>query len=813
MRLDHDPVCRFARLMLTTLFTLAWSGALVPAGDAPTRAPQFSRDELARLADRLDKCFQLLEAGAKQLPRDTFDLAAVAQQASNDPAKLLAFVRDQTDWVPYQGVLRGPVGALMDRLGNSLDRSLLLAGLLRAAGQTVRLAHATLPEEKARELMPKLRTPAAGRAARASAAVASAAAAQAQQQQQLQEAARQFGLDVGQLQQGLDKAQLDGSKIVEDLVQRTAEQVPMLLSLLARKQAPVAASDDLAALRDHWWVQRQNGASWEDLDPLLPDAMPGQTAVPAESTIAFDNDGKPALDAKLFHELRIRVVVEQWTDGNVKEQTVLEKSLRPSELVGESILLRHLPLDKELDPAMLANPNASSEIRTVLLSQTRWVPVLCVGKTPIYQGSFSDDGQVQAQAHLGALQRVGGGIGSGLGGAADVLSADSHQSKPTALSAEWIEYQLVAPGRQDRTIRREIFDLLGPAARPHPPAHPPQWTEPQRLDRALAIGGDVELLPLVCNLSQEFVADMGIRAMLANRAAVTGLVKQLASSETLSLKDVLDRTGSLQPLPGKLYELALARQNGSPVRDAMYIDAVNVLSYHRFFRADPNANMVRCEAFDVVANAVSVCNGAKVDPFEARLTQGVADTNAEAILSPPAFKLGNVADLAASGASAAGWVKANDPSDPALQQAQVPAELRARVEQDLRAGYAVIVPGKTAELRRRPIDGWWRIDPRTGEALGMGQHGWGTEMTEYCMLALGLGVSAQWACNVAAGLDKGGLTPGDAAVCALLGLGVAIGVVVVGMTGGTIAAAALTGTGGVIGALAAGLGMNSDIKH
>lgn len=810
MRLDHDPVSRFARLMLTALFTLAWSGALVPAGNAP--APQINRVELARLADRLEKCFQLLDAGAKQLPRDTFDLRAVAQQNENDPAKLFAFVRDQTDWVPYQGVLRGPFGTLMDRLGNSLDRSLLLANLLRQAGQTVRLAHATLPEEKARELTPKLRTPAAGRAARARATVV--AAAQTRQQQQLQDAARQVGLDVGELQQGLDQAQLDGSKIAEDLIQRTSEQVPMLLSLVGKKQAPPATSDDVAALREHWWVQRQSGASWEDLDPLLPDAKPGQANAPTEATVAFDNDGKPALDAKLFRELRVRVVVEQWADGNVKEQAVLDKSLRPCELIGESIVLRHLPLDKELDPAMLASANASSEFRTTLLAQTRWVPILCVGRTPIYQGSFSDDGEVQAQARLGALQRVGGGIGGGLDGAADVLSAGSDQSKPKALTAEWIEYQLVAPGQQDRTIRREIFDLLGPAARPHPQAQAPQWTDAQRLDRALAIGGDVELLPLVCNLSQEFVTDMGIRAMLANRAAVTGLVKQLASSEALSLKDVLDCTGSFQPLPGKLYELALARQNGSPVRDAMYIDDVNVLSYHRFFRADANGtNMFRCEAFDVVANAMGVCNGAKVDAFEARLTQGVVDTNAESILSPPAFKLGNVADLAASGASAAGWVKVTDPNESAWQQAQVPPELRARVEQDLRAGYAAVVPGKGAELRGRAINGWWRIDPRTGEVLGMGEHGWGTAMTEYCMIALGLGISAQWACNVAAGLDKGGLTPGDAAVCALLGLGVAIGVVVVGMTGGTVAAAALTGTGGAIGALAAGLGMNSDIKH
>ena len=50
--------------------------------------------------------------------------------ACTDPQKMLDWVRDNTRLVPYEGSLRGALGVLMDRNGNSLDRSILLARLL-----------------------------------------------------------------------------------------------------------------------------------------------------------------------------------------------------------------------------------------------------------------------------------------------------------------------------------------------------------------------------------------------------------------------------------------------------------------------------------------------------------------------------------------------------------------------------------------------------------------------------------------------------------------------------------------------------------
>src|SRR5262249_14598712 len=86
------------------------------------------------------------------IPRDTFDVGAVAKNVGPDPDKLRQWVRTQTRLVPYKGLLRGARGVLMDRVGNSLDRSLLLASLLEVQGFSVRLARAQLEGQAAEAL-------------------------------------------------------------------------------------------------------------------------------------------------------------------------------------------------------------------------------------------------------------------------------------------------------------------------------------------------------------------------------------------------------------------------------------------------------------------------------------------------------------------------------------------------------------------------------------------------------------------------------------------------------------------------------------
>jgi len=124
--------------------------------------PDFKLEPLPTEADislaigQLQSMFEQLEEAEGNLDKKTFDPQAVVDEAGNDPEALFRWVCKQTYLVPYTGSLRGPQGVLMDRLGNSLDRALLLYELLDRAGHEVRLARATLSREQAEELLDKL---------------------------------------------------------------------------------------------------------------------------------------------------------------------------------------------------------------------------------------------------------------------------------------------------------------------------------------------------------------------------------------------------------------------------------------------------------------------------------------------------------------------------------------------------------------------------------------------------------------------------------------------------------------------------------
>src|SRR5262245_2284897 len=113
---------RLPHLLFVGWLLLVWTGAFEAAAVPTTGATD--------PASQLEQSLQAIADGDRDLPRDTFDPAYVVQRLGTKPEDILAWVRDQTLWVPYRGLLRGDVGVLMDRVGNSLDRTYLLATLL-----------------------------------------------------------------------------------------------------------------------------------------------------------------------------------------------------------------------------------------------------------------------------------------------------------------------------------------------------------------------------------------------------------------------------------------------------------------------------------------------------------------------------------------------------------------------------------------------------------------------------------------------------------------------------------------------------------
>jgi hypothetical protein len=337
MRYISSTTKQLCWVLAFALFCL-WSG--LPEYQAYAEAvQQTSPTEVTQTFDKLEKCFKALEAALRDIPRETFDAKAVVEHVGLDPRKLFEWVRDETVLVPYRGALRGPMGVLMDRLGNSLDRSLRLTEFLRLAGHQARLARAALSEEQGNQVLQNARAMPLG-----GMPVALNRSRQAPDDlvNKVEQYAQQYQLDQAELRNIIDKLTLEQQRMAEQVAQRVAEQTPVIVAAVGQPAAEdiAARTAALTLLRDHWWVQWQQGSTWVDLDPTFAEAEPGRALAEVKETMQPDQ-----LPKSLWHTVGITLVVEFWERGQLREVPVLTQDLVPAQLPGERIVVRHVPVN------------------------------------------------------------------------------------------------------------------------------------------------------------------------------------------------------------------------------------------------------------------------------------------------------------------------------------------------------------------------------------------------------------------------------------------------------------------------------------
>lgn len=684
---------------------IGWiSGVLLwPICAGNSMAADTPSNPAATSQEKLDRAFAVLQQADDQLPATGYDPVAVVKAVEGRPDELFAWVRDNTRWVPYRGALRGAKGVLIDRLGNSLDRSLLLAEFYRHTPVAVRLAHAKLSEDQARALLEKLRSAARPEpvAFTASNGTGPATIAAAQQLE----------------------------RIGENVTQRASAESKTLIASLGAAHAPaVADADALACLADHWWVQRQDGANWIDLDVTLPGAKPGDSVAPAVETMTEDK-----LPSDLWHTVRITIVAERWADGKLTESRPLSRSIRPGVVIGGTVYLTHLPLDWPPNPQASAS-DAAKRAMTQALTPTEWVPVLKLGIETASDGGILPDGSLDPKPKLDATARVGSGIAKSAGGAASAFdSAFGDAPKPAApppgvFTAEWIEFTLHAPGAADQVIRREVFDLIGPAARASGVSSRPAPADLDRANAALALHGRVDIIALPCQPSPTFVAHELLSSLLTSKEAIK---KSLAAMQTPGGADA--EFDAPPPCPAPLYGLSLLRRLYSASAADWYIARTNVFACHSFDHLTADGRETYCEATDLVSNDIAIEPWSKVDPMKVRLEHGVLDTAAEGAFLPSGGNSTSASDtLSAAATQSLEWVVVRTAAD--IDRLKLRADDLARIKAAVAAGQTVVVPSAVVKLGNHEAVAWWSIDPATGCAIGIGDRGWGVTMTDYAAM-------------------------------------------------------------------------------
>jgi hypothetical protein len=713
---------RRVRQAVALATTFAVVLAALPAGDRPGASlppasggasPGDSRPVAsAERLTALENSFRAMAEGDLQSPRDRWDPEYVVAHVGRDPELLFDWVRSNTDWIPYRGVLRGPTGVLMDRLGNSLDRSLLLATLLQTAGHTVRLANGQMDRQASSARLPALMSLRVPDSAEPASVSTSADA-------DFQSVASEHRLDAVLLTRTLDSQSADMATLLRRLSRQTADHTHRLQAAIGR--GPAAEGDRsrrveaaVEALRDHWWVQRNDAGRWVDLDLLAPAVGPRMTAAAIERTAepAAPGDG-------LHHEMGVRLVVEQWAGGTLIERPVLEHVLRPSELHGSPISLQIWPVDWPSDfPAGGRDPRQA--MKTATLEQRRWHATLTVG------------GQVAAASTIddrGEIERPAGGPMAGLGRAfGGIRRGEPSAVEDKVLTAAWLEYEIRSPSDPPRKIRRDLFDLLEPETRTSRLVAPVPMDEARRLSRAFALMRRTEILPITCQVSPEFMLHLVSSAMISNRDLVRSLARGELTRATSSFEEIASRAVSM---PTALYSLALVRSQDTRLLEETFVDRLAILSRHTFLVSSARGIRLR-EATDIVANEIGV--DPTVDAgFTARQQQGVRDTNAELLLESGRAIVGSTA---AAFAASSDWVALTSSDDARIDRLGIPPRARWRIRQELAAGYVVVAPLAPVTLASEPYVGWWRVDPRTGDTLGVGADGWGQTATERALLVV-----------------------------------------------------------------------------
>jgi hypothetical protein len=431
------------------------------------------------------------------------------------------------------------------------------------------------------------------------------------------------------------------------------------------------------------------------------------------------------------------VVAEQWAGGVLAERTALERSVRPSDLIGTPIVLQFWPSNwpSRLIPE---GPDPKQAFRKTALAQREWAPILRVGRQQFTQFAIRDTGEIVDAKGQDPVAKLGSGAAGGLAALNDLVgSAESQNERPPTdkriLTAVWIEYEMRPPGASTRTIRRQVFDLLGPAARASKPAPKPGLDDPRILTRNLALMMETELLPVVCRIDPAFVTHLTAQGVLANRDMLAALVR----GDDMTDSQLPEFARRVVPMPSPLYALATARFAESGVADQIYVDRLDILTRH--VSLTPAAQTFRLRAAtDIVANEIGVDLLAR-DAFMVRLEQGVFDTNAESLVQAGARGEGTAEAFAAGGA----WVTLRSIGDPKLAALDLADDDRRRVAQDLAAGYVVVAAAGLSLSGSAAHVSWWRVDPASGQALGIGSNGWGQDVVEFAFI-VAEGMALSW---------------------------------------------------------------------
>lgn len=673
--------------------------------------------ESARVAGVYEASAEAMDAMQAQLHRETFDVEALAGTLKGKtPDEIVAWVGEHIALTPYRGVLKGPQGTLEDRRGNSLDRALLIAALLKASGVDVRLARTALDAAPAAALLA------------AADGVPPPPPAPTGDEAILEKLYADPRIDGAKMRARTEREKADAAaqaaKAEEDIAAISTRLQTDAGSVLA------APADDarLAAIADHWWVQANESGTWRDLDPSA--ALIGAPG-------AVENFAVDALPDDLRRTVTVRIVAEFNREGVLGRETLLAKDFDPAAISGRVLVLRHKALDlKSFDALFAEGGDFNAKVIGAVAASSAWVPMLAAGGDVSTDRLVATDGDVSEATEANMGQHGGGsgmaGLADAIGGLGEDLEGGGtgpydENTGPAKFTAEFIEIETRAPGEAPRIERRTLFDLIGPAARARRDGSA-AIDDADRIARGFALLQNVEIVVTTGRLSADRAAARVNESFRVAFRATAAWLRANDGSPTPSFPDDFAHVN----LP--LTAFAAGRLGYGPDGDKRIQVEPNIAMTRQGLKPAADGGLADAITFDIVVNRVRTAGGS------AAIAAGVADTVAETLaIGAPNSQHSAAVRYASAISEGQNWALIAAGDLAGLQALDLDPDSEALVADDLGRGYAVVVPQHVASLDDAV---WWRIDPATGETLGMNAMG-GAVTVEYAInMTIALGNTA-----------------------------------------------------------------------
>lgn len=709
--------------------TLIWNGMGVGVANIQSDevSPVESRKSKEEIEIAITQYLELIAELRQIIDRSQFDTDALLDDLDYDADSILKYVQNEIGFEPYRGLLRGPVGTLMARAGNSLDQSVLLAKLLNNAGFEARIVQGEISEQEINQLLSVVKP-----GSKPSTPFKDDTAAE----NIFRRMADIVDMPGSELERQLGQSSPAGAghSLKTQLHEAAQREASSIISILQENGIKLKNNDGLNRIRhevrEYYWVQYREGTSeWMNLHPAF-----GSAENPSVDPITYFKGEVPP---ELQHRVRFQSRLVSIHGTKSKVSPLMDPWERPAaNMAQRSVTYSHSPL---------ALPEKAEVPWQYLSSGDIFVPFL--------DGKIASDNAFDLAGNIipmMAVQSAGADLiktvsdkgrlaESALAG---LGASDETEKRRYGVSQVQLDITLISPGGEEQSFTRVVYN---PCNNHRPiPVNETCFPEEPTVSDKLALTGTTTLAVSVGEFPESFALDRTLERMIGSENLLRLLIdpKKRDDMNQWAQLEVNDMSW--------LGFLPLFHSFDSSTNPAhIYRPAPSVV----LFQQKVHQNDEYSVSLDVLANkkrGLVRKNGDLFNAPEALIYEGVWETGAEY-----SFLISDFQDAAQRAFPLNRDNDAPNQYKVLSNPESAPDWGRHVMEESMNSGYVVLASSRANADESGRVT-WYRVNRSTGETLGMSAEGRGgiVEYMGKLMIGMILIAPMYWAGCLLAGYDS-----------------------------------------------------------